>query len=346
MRPGVAALLIMLIIACVFTASADSLTLTFVGDISIGDAISSRGHPNSFHSTVSEKGLHWPFSLVQDILHQDDLTVANLEGSITGRKKHKDIRHPLVIAPEFTGILQAGGIDVVNTANNHALDFFAQGYRDTLAYLDAAGIGHFGTLSPPSKTGVDRQFIVEAKGVKIGFMGYTYPQDSDLRRIEESAARLRRDGCAIIVLSLHWGRETHMAPSGAQYSFAKRVLEYDIDLIYGHHPHVVQPIALYEGKPVLFSAGNFTFGTMSKVDRSTGMFQISYDLSGNKPRLSAVRAIPCVTSGAGDFRPVPVTDEAQRREIFKKMAFRKPTQGFDTLGECFLDGGEALFPAE
>ncbi len=330
MKTRILVFLLMSMILFGAAAAAETLTLTFVGDVSIGDAISLRGHQSSFHSVVLEKGMDWPFSLVKDTLLADDLTVANLEGSITTRKKHKDIRYPLVIAPEFTDILKAGGIDVVNTANNHALDFLAEGYQDTLEHLDTADIGHFGTLSPPGKTGVNRQLVVERKGVRIGFIGFTYPQESDLKHIQAAANQLREEGCGIIVLSLHWGRETHMTPSGAQYSFAKKALEYDVDLIYGHHPHVIQPIALYQGKPVLFSTGNFTFGTMSSVDRSTGMFQLSYGLDGEKPRLSAI----------------PVTDEAQRRGIFKKLSFRKATQGFDPLGEGFLESGEVFFPKE
>ena len=117
----------------------------------------------------------------------------------------------------------------------------------------------------------------------------------------------------------------------------------DIDLIYGHHPHVVQPIALFEGKPVLFSTGNFTFGTMSKVDPSTGLFQVEYDVSGDAPKLSAIRVIPCETSGAGDYRPTPITDAAAQQEVFLKLTFQQPPDGFEALPEGFAQTGEALF---
>lgn len=329
----------------VFGALSETLTLTFLGDCSIGDAIQFRKRDTSYHGVIREKGMDWPFSLVSDHLKADDLTIANLEGSMTTLTRHKDTRWPLVIDPSHAGILQSGSIEVVNTANNHALDFFAQGYQDTLDSLDAAGIAHFGTLSPPSRTGVNRQTIVERKGVKIGFVGFTYPQKSDLKLLETAVAELREEGCALVVLSLHWGRETHLIPNHTQYNFAREAMKYGIDLIYGHHPHVVQPIALYEGKPVLFSTGNFTFGTMSKVDPSTGLFQVEYDLSGEKPALSKIRVIPCVTTGTGDYRPTPVTDPKEQQAIFKKLTFTKPPRGFEALPDSFLETGEAVFNA-
>ena len=338
-------ILLLSLLLCVITgiASAQTLLITFVGDTSIGDALQFRNHENSYHDVVKNKGFDWPFSLVKEVMAADDLTVANLEGSITTLKKHKDIRYPLVIDPSHVQILKEGSIEVVNTANNHAFDFFKPGYADTLRHLDEAGIVHFGTLSPPSSTGADTQAVVEVKGIKIGFIGYTYPQDSDLKRIQATSAQLREEGCDLIVLSLHWGRETHMTPNNVQYNFAKKVFKFDIDLIFGHHPHVVQPIALYEGHPVLFSTGNFTFGTMSKVDPSTGLFQVEYDIAGDTPRLAAVRVIPCLTSGSGDYRPTPVTELDAQKEIFAKLSFKKLPKGFDALPDTFLETGEARF---
>ena len=338
-------ILLLSLLLCVITgiASAQTLLITFVGDTSIGDALQFRNHENSYHDVVKNKGFDWPFSLVKEVMAADDLTVANLEGSITTLKKHKDIRYPLVIDPSHVQILKEGSIEVVNTANNHAFDFFKPGYADTLRHLDEAGIVHFGTLSSPSSTGADTQAVVEVKGIKIGFIGYTYPQDSDLKRIQATSARLREEGCDLIVLSLHWGRETHMTPNNVQYNFAKKVFKFDIDLIFGHHPHVVQPIALYEGRPVLFSTGNFTFGTMSKVDPSTGLFQVEYDIAGDTPRLAAVRVIPCLTSGSGDYRPTPVTELDAQKEIFAKLSFKKLPKGFDAVPDTFLETGEARF---
>ena len=346
MKNRLAILAALLICLGLGAAAEEMLTLTFVGDTSIGDAIQHRRSENSYHRVVAQKGMDWPFSLVAEQMRASDITIANLEGSITTRTRHKDtIRWPLVIDPSHTQILLSGGIDVVNTANNHAMDFYKEGYTQTLEHLDRAGIAHFGTLSPPGSTKINRQVILERKGAKIGFIGFTYPQESDLRHIEKATRELRDAGCDLVVLSLHWGRETYLTPNSAQYGFARKVLQFDIDLIYGHHPHVVQPIALYQGKPVLFSTGNFTFGTMSKVDPSTGLFQVSYDLSGDRPRLAAIRVIPLETRGSGDYRPTPVTEEAAQQAIFRKLTLKRPPKGFENLPDSFLTTGEAIFAA-
>lgn len=342
------AIILLALVMCLSLGAAaeETLTLTFVGDVSIGDAIQHRSWENSYHSVVAQKGMDWPFSLVAEQMRASDITIANLEGTITTRTRHRDVYFPLVIDPAHTQILLSGGIDVVNTANNHAMDFYKEGYAQTLEHLDQAGIAHFGTLSPPGTTKVNRQVILERKGVRIGFIGFTYPQESDLRHIEKATRELRDAGCDLVILSLHWGRETYLIPDGAQYSFARKVLKFDIDLIYGHHPHVVQPIALYQGKPVLFSTGNFTFGAMSKVDPSTGLFQVSYDLSGDRPRLAAIRVIPLETRGTGDYRPTPVTDEAAQQAIFRKLTLKRPPKDFENMPDSFLTTGEAVFAAD
>lgn len=333
--------LIALLFLCPAIGIAETLTLSFVGDVSIGDAAQYVKHASSFHGTVAANGLDWPFSEVAHVLLKDDVTVANLEGSITTRKSHKDIRYPLVIDPANIQVLVQGGIDVVNTANNHAYDFFADGYQDTLSALDAAGIGHFGTLSPPSSTKVDRQTVVTRKGIQIGFLGYTYPQNKDLALIEKAVAALRAEGCSLIVLSLHWGRETHMQPNSAQIKFAEKAIQLGVDVVYGHHPHVLQPIAMYGNAPVMFSTGNFVFGTMSKVDPSTGVFQLVYEIADGAPVLSEVRVIPYRTSGSGDYRAMRVTDTAEQQKIFRFLRMEKVPAGYTALPEAFLTTGVA-----
>lgn len=317
----------------------DSLTLSFIGDVSIGDAYPYREAASGFHETVRKKGADWPFSTVAEALRADDLTVANLEGTITRRRKRRDVRIPLYIHPDHTRILLSGGVDAVNTANNHALDFYEEGYQDTLSALDGAGIVHFGSIG----RGIDRQAVVSVKGIKIGLIGLSYPQESDLTRLEEKVRALRGEGCGLIVLSLHWGRETHMQPNAAQYRFAAGALALDVDIIWGHHPHVVQPVALYQGKPVLFSTGNFIFGTMKRVDPATGIFQLVYKLEEDGPRLSALRVLPCLTGEKEDYRPLPLEEEAARREVFSKLYLHRPQKGFEPLPEAFLETGEVHF---
>ena len=319
-------------------------TVSFVGDCSIGDAIQFRQAVPSYHATLKEKGYAWPFSEVAQYFAQDDLTVANLEVVLTTRTQHTDKRFNLVGKPEHVQVLIEGGVDVVNTVNNHCMDFMDAGYRESIGVLDQSGVARFGTVYPNQDDGHDELLIANVNGISFGFIGFSYPQDYDLKRIERRAQMLRDEGCDVIVVSLHWGRETHMTPETDQMDFAKRVIDCGVDLIWGHHPHVIQPIQFYKGKPILYSTGNFTFGSMSQVDPSTGIFQVTYVRNAaGQAELKQLRVIPCQTRLSPDYRPYELTDEKDRREVFSKLVLKKTYAGLENPPASFLETGIVTF---
>jgi poly-gamma-glutamate synthesis protein (capsule biosynthesis protein) len=319
------------------------ILLSFVGDCSIGDAFQFVNYDSCYHATIREKGYAWPFSTALKYTQSDDLTIANLEVVFTNRTRRSDKRFNLIGAPDHVQCLIDGSVEMVNTVNNHAMDFYVEGYRDSLATLDGAGVKHFGTVYPGNKNGSDIYPIVEVKGVNIGFIGFTYPQESDLKRIEYRIDELKKQGCDLIVVSLHWGRETHMTPQHWQYAFAKKVINLGADLIWGHHPHVLQPIHIYKGKPIMYSTGNFTFGTMSKVDPSTGIFQFTYQKGDDGIQLSKMQVIPYQTQHGPEYRPLELTEPALQQEVFSKLRFKKEIEGFENLPPSFLENGIVYF---
>ena len=125
------------------SASAETLTLSLIGDCTLGDQYKYRGYKSSFTYKTTQNGLDYPFSLAADLFAADDLTIANCEGCFTTRKSTGKFM-ALGAAPEFAEIFKLGHVDVVNTANNHMFDFGAKGYEDTLDSLAAQGIGSFG----------------------------------------------------------------------------------------------------------------------------------------------------------------------------------------------------------
>lgn len=324
----------------------ESILMSFVGDCSIGDAIQYRDYSGSYHTVLADKGYDWPFSLVKEYFEQDDWTVANLEAVLTARKSHADKMFPLVGDPSYVDVLTAGSIEMVNTVNNHCMDFHEEGYLDTLANLKRAGVRYFGSVLFQSAPEYDWVDAVEIKGVRVGFAGFTYPKDEDyeLRRIAKRISLLKEDmQCDLVVVSLHWGRENHSVFESWQAKFAARVIDAGADLIWGHHPHVLQPIQVYKGKLILYSTGNFTFGTMSQVDPSTGIFQIAIEKNDGQPRITQLRVIPCRTQGSGDFRPYELTDPQERRAVFKKLTYSKTYYGMENLPASFLDSGIVRF---
>ena len=266
---------------------------------------------------------------MKDVLAADDLTVANLEVVFTARTQHTDKMYNLVADADHVAVLNAGSIELVNTVNNHSMDFGRAGYQDSLATLEAAGVDSFGSIYAGREDGFDLLGVRDVNGIRFGFIGFSYPQEADQKRIADRIATLREQGCDVVVVSLHWGRETHPTPTTGQMTYAKKILDAGADMIWGHHPHVLQPIQFYGGKPILYSTGNFTFGTMSNVDPATGIFQLTYQKEEGRVQLTELSVVPCQTQRSPDFRPFILTEEAQRRAVFGKLVLKKEYKGFE-----------------
>ena len=310
-----------------------------MGDCSIGDSIQYKKAVSSYHTCIDQNGYDWPFSLVKDVLAADDLTVANLEVVFTARTQHTDKMYNLVADADHVAVLNAGSIELVNTVNNHSMDFGRAGYQDSLDTLEAAGIDSFGSIYAGREDGYDQLGVRDVNGIRFGFIGFSYPQEADQKRIADRIATLREQGCDVVVVSLHWGRETHPTPTTGQMNYAKRILDAGADMIWGHHPHVLQPIQFYGGKPILYSTGNFTFGTMSNVDPATGIFQLTYQKEEGRVQLTELSVVPCQTQRSPDFRPFILTEEAQRQAVFGKLVLKKEYKGFENPPASFLETG-------
>ena len=325
---------------CVISlAKGETLTLSFIGDCSIGERVESAGLEGTYTATVDEKGFDWPFSLVRKYLDADDFTFANCEVVFTSRKNHQDKKTNLLAPREYAQVFLHSGVDAVNTANNHAMDFYAEGYQDTLSALDEYEINHFGTLYPDSKQMQDILGIYEVKGVLIGVVGYSYPREGDLDSIAARVQALKGSGCGIIIFCAHWGREVSDTPESWQFSFARKVIDAGADVIWGHHPHILQQVQFYRGKPIFYSTGNFTFGSMSPVDPDTGIFQLRYEIKENEARLTNFTVIPCRTQGRGDFRPYALTDPDEKTAMLKKLIYKRSVEGMQNLPASFAETG-------
>ena len=255
-------------------------------------------------------------------------------------------------------ILAESGIDAVNTVNNHCIDFKYSGYEDTLSNLEAAGILHFGTLNPARES---NRYLklgrVEIKGVRIGMTGYAYPlTDNVLEFIKQDIQTLRSEGCQIVIVSLHWGTEEKKVPNKGQFPYAKKILDAGADMIWGHHPHVLQPVYFYDGKPIMFSTGNFVFGSIKALNPSTGIFQLSWDIHDDgSVSLASFHMVPAqIRHSKQEYRPLLLTDAAEMRNCRKllmgaeKSGYTSLPSGFEDLGTVYVkkDGSLSLYPEE
>ena len=179
--------------------------------------------------------------------------------------------YPLFAAPpQVVKAIKATGYDLCTTASNHSLDGGFAGLRRTLDELDQAGIKHAGTYR--SRAESERPTIfTTASGVKIGLVSATFstnglplpdtkpwavtPTDTDL--LLRRAHRARQEGADIVLVALHAGTEYSSQENDQQRALARRLTASpDVDLVYGHHAHVVQPWTVMNRKWVVYGLGN------------------------------------------------------------------------------------------
>lgn len=173
------------------------------------------------------------------------------------------------VPPQVARAIAQTGFDGCSTASNHSLDQGFAGVKRTLDELDRVGLGHAGTFRTAGEA--RRTQIYRANGVPVahlaytsGFNGLTRPTGKswvagliDPATIAADAAGARAAGAEIVVVSLHWGTEYAHQPDASQRDWARRVAAIrDVDVIFGHHAHVVQPVERRSGKWVVYGMGN------------------------------------------------------------------------------------------
>lgn len=322
-------IILFLMVMLTLGAHAETLTISLVGDCTIG-SIRYLESASSFTSKMKKLGFEYPFSLFSERFLSDDLTVANCEGVFTNRRTPaKKDKLSLSATPDFAEIFRLGGVDAVNTENNHTYDFGRAGRNDTLEALDAQEIGHFGG---------GELFMTEMKGVKIGMTGYTFPHRNDISRQKADIEQLKAAGCDLIIVSMHWGREEKTTVTKEQRRLGPELIDAGADIVFGHGPHVLQPIEMYNGKPIFYSLANFTFGANAgPKDPDTAAISLEYDWAQGVLTLKHLEAIPARMHDKKDYRPYEYTEEKDRERVFQKLIFKNAEEsalpsGFELTG--------------
>ncbi len=280
-----------------------TVTISAIGDCTLGTDPSFDTSTN-FDAFDAVNGDSYFFANVRGILGEDDLTFANLEGTLTEQTEAVDKQYTFKGDPSYTAILQDGSIEVVTLANNHSGDYGSQGLWDTEQNLDGAEIGYcIG----------DSIAYEDVSGVKVAFIGIDALDDGTGRedQVRDTIARARSEGARVIIVAFHWGSESSNYPDDTQQYLAHLAVDCGADLVVGHHPHVLQGIEKYNGKYIAYSLGNFCFGgNSSPSDMDTIIFRQTFTIGENGVEDDDnIEIIPCLISSAegyNDFQPTPV----------------------------------------
>jgi len=305
-----------------------TLKISAAGDFTLGSD-ESFNYNSSFNKAAADNGLAFFVKGLDNIFIDDDFTTVNLETTLTNATQKAVKTFRFKGDPSYAKILELGGIDAVNLANNHIHDYLDKGYQDTINALENQNIGYFG---------YDHKYITTVKDTKIGALGYEGWADSpEIRRqVEHDIKDLRAQGAQIILVHYHWGSERHYVPDSSQKSLARFTIDSGADLILGHHPHVVQGIEEYKGKFIVYSLGNFMFGgNKNPSDKDTFVFQQTFHLkNGVLADTKEINVVPfsiSSVSSRNDYQPTLLTGLERKRVKQKIIDGSNKINGSDWL---------------
>ena len=279
-KPALTNFLILLAIclsAC--QPKAPTVTLALLGDLMLGRGVDPK--PTSLAYLTPD-------------LPAADLALANLESPLAPLLPASDsTSYNLCALSTRADLLPAWGIDLVSLANNHSLDCGPDGPAGTKSALDEAGITAIGPGMQP--------VFREENSLHLAFLAF----DDISSPLDENAAvqaiRSAHATGALVIVSVHWGMEYQGGASDRQKSLAQKLAQAGATLIWGHHPHVLQPAAWIGAGPcenskpsqgctlVLYSLGNALFDQGGLDDtRQSALVVVTLDADG----VTGFRTVP------------------------------------------------------
>lgn len=241
------------------------VSMAFTGDVIFAGNV---------ETILKTNGYDYPYREISELLRKPDLTAANLETPITTRGDQQQKQYTYRSRPEALPVFKEAGFDIVNLANNHILDYGADGLLDTLKALDKQEILHAGAGKNLEEA--YRPVIVEKNGMKIAFLGFSHKvpdnswkagvnQPGTTQLYDPSLAvktiKQTKEQADLVVVMAHWGEEKAERPLEDHRKMAHSFIDAGADLIIGTHPHVLQGLEIYQGKWIAYSLGNFLFTT-------------------------------------------------------------------------------------
>lgn len=250
--------------------------ISFTGDIIMHIPVKTCAANNNIHVKTGDKsenngGFDHLFSRINGVLSRSDIVAGNMEFPVSP----PFTSNPFIFNcyPEVLPALKKSGFNLLSIANNHILDQNKSGVINTISFLKQYGIGYIGA---GTDEGARDGFIFEKKGIRTGFIAYTgiintsFPKEKDgiyinnfykKERVFEDIDAIRRK-CDFLVMIVHTGNEYATAPAERDIYLCREYLNRGVDLIIGHHPHILQYVEQFRSNDgrtchIFYSLGNF-----------------------------------------------------------------------------------------
>lgn len=294
-----------------------------------------------------------PLKYVVKFFKNEDILFGNLETVLSNDGVSAEKAVSFSTSPENIKWLLQAGFDVVSVANNHTFDMGTIGLLSTLKTLNNNNILSIGA-------GTDEysdSCIIERNDIKIGGLAYCnggyqslkhpiWVNSLDYNKILHDVAAIKKQ-CDILVVSLHWGIEKVFYPSPDQIKLAHNLIDSGVNIILGHHPHVLQAFEEYHGGFIAYSLGNFQLefnpNECQEPNKRTNQ-SVILELNINKDGYQSYNLIPVWLDK--NFAPRPAT-EKQAQEIlgFVENISRPVIKGsinrkwwFEQIGGEYISG--------
>ncbi len=248
------------------------------------------------------------FRMIADDIAAYDVTFINQETLMAGAE-YGYSAYPRFNTPrELADAIIDTGFDVVNIANNHMMDMLPEGLAATIDFWDTQPVTLIGGYKNTEDYNTPR--VVTVNGIDIAFLSYCYGTnglsmpagydmiipylDEEVIRAQTAAAEALAD---FTVVSVHWGEDSYQPLTEQQKTFAQVFADCGIDVVVGHHPHLIQPVEWIEGEGgnrmlCAYSLGNF-FSLMAKAENMVGgLLSLDFVVEGEDKRLENVQFIP------------------------------------------------------
>ena len=274
---------------------------------------------------------------ILEITNGTDLFYVNHEYTISDRGAPlKGKYYTFRAKPERMSILKKLGTDIVSLANNHVYDYGPDALYDTVDLLEEAGIPYVGGGRNIKEA--KRPIYMIVNGMKIGFVGasngerikYT-PQATEttpgiLRAYDTTeyneVIRNASKECDYLIAYIHWGTEDSNYLNADQQRWGREFLASGADIVIGGHPHVLQGIEYVDGKPIVYSLGDFWFNHETKY---TGLLKLNINLEG----LQEMSFVPCLQTG---FTTQYLSEPEKQQKLYKFIEELSPNITIDVNG--------------
>jgi poly-gamma-glutamate capsule biosynthesis protein CapA/YwtB (metallophosphatase superfamily) len=320
----------------------ESITIQAVGDIIPGTNFPNYRLPRHKNHLIPRS--------VRKYLQRADLLFGNFESTLTNYPyTPKNITKEQVFAfrspPSYGKLFADVGFDVFNIANNHALDFGAVGFQDTMQNLKNVGIQTVGHKN--------QVLFLEAKNMTIAMIGFApYQMYNSIHDLQAATALVKeaKSRANVVVVSMHVGAEGNDAlyvknqteyfygeNRGNSIKFARTMIDAGADLVLGHGPHVPRAMEIYQDKLIAYSLGNFLgYRTLSTKAQSgySMILEVKFNQQGN---LVSGKIIPVRMNRKG----IPYIDQSFRTVGLVRYLNRKAFPGkqvkINRLGELVIN---------